>query len=164
MKRLFVIRHGKAVPHGTCADIDRGLQPRGIADVEALGRHAIKARKPGAPWLVSGAQRTKETAELLRKAWNAHPDEMTLEPDAYLASDRAWLQWINAWSDDHDTGWIVGHNPGVSDLVARLTDQHIWLPTSGMAEIELHIDGWAEAFAGLGRLRSMHTPKSLFAS
>lgn len=85
---------------------------------------------------------------------------MTLEPEAYLASDRAWLRWVNEWDDQAESGWLVGHNPGLSELVDRLTDQTIWLPTSGMAEIELHVHSWAEVFAGTGRLRGLFTPKS----
>ena len=53
-----------------------------------------------------------------------------------------------------------GHNPGLSELVERLTEQPIWLPTCGLAEIELHVDSWSEAFAGTGRLRGLFTPKS----
>ena len=51
-----------------------------------------------------------------------------------------------------------GHNPGLSELVERLTEQPVWLPTCGMAEVELQIDRWDAAFAGVGRLRGLFTP------
>ena len=85
--------------------------------------------------------RTTSTAQCLVDVWGEPSSHIQFEEQAYLASDRAWLGWINAWPDAHDTGWIVGHNPGLSELVERLTDQPIWLPTSGLAEITLHVDG-----------------------
>jgi len=160
MKRLFVIRHGKAVPHGSCPDLDRVLAPRGRTDAAALGRWTREARTTAAPLLVSPAARTQETASLLCSEWGEPLTSACLQEDAYLASDRAWLNWINAWDDRHESGWIVGHNPGLSELVERLTEQPVWLPTCGLAEIELHVDSWAAAFAGTGRLRGLFTPKS----
>ena len=160
MKRLFIVRHGKAVPHGSMPDFERDLAPRGIHDVQTLGTWSLPARHVGAPCCVSPSHRTLQTALLLLSSWNEPESAMTLEPEAYLASDRAWLRWINAWDDAHATGWVVGHNPGLSELVERLTDQNLWLPTSGLAEIELHVDRWDEVFAGTGRLRGLFTPKS----
>ena len=58
-----------------------------------------------------------------------------------------------------DTGWIVGHNPGLSDLVERLTEQPIWLPTCGLAEIELHIDGWARPLPAPDGCAGLITPQ-----
>lgn len=160
MKRLFIVRHGKAAAHGLTADIERPLTSRGVEDVSALGDKTTKVRTAGDPLCCSPASRTHQTAQILCNQWHEDARAITLEADAYLASDRAWLNWINAWNNDFDSGWIVGHNPGLSDLVARLCDQHIWLPTSGLAEIELLVDHWSEAFAGTGRLRGLLTPKS----
>ncbi|HAT47302.1 MAG TPA: histidine phosphatase family protein, partial [Flavobacteriales bacterium] len=69
-------------------------------------------------------------------------------------------EWINNWPDQYESGWIVGHNPGLSELVERLTDQNMWLPTCGLAEISLEVNSWTEVFAGTGRLRGLFTPKS----
>ena len=164
MKRLFVIRHGKAEPHGMTTDFDRTLTPRGLSDAHQLGVQTQSIHSNGSPIMVSAAKRTRQTAEEIARAWGTSTDHIEFLQEGYLASDRAWLTWINAWSDDHDTGWIVGHNPGVSDLAGRLTDQTLWLPTCGMAEIELHAESWASVFAGMGRLRSLSTPKSILTS
>lgn len=160
MKRLFVVRHGKAVPYGSCPDVERVLTPRGEDDATALGKWTLEAREAGTPFLVSPAARTRQTATLICTEWGESHSSVHIQEDAYLASDRAWLNWINAWEDRHEAGWIVGHNPGLSELVERLTEQPVWLPTCGLAEIELQVDSWAEAFAGTGRLRGLFTPKS----
>ena len=103
---------------------------------------------------------TRETAAWMCTEWGEPLECVQIQEDAYLASDRAWLNWINAWDDRHESGWIVGHNPGLSELVERLTEQPVWLPTCGLAEVELQVESWAEAFAGTGRLRGLFTPKS----
>lgn len=161
MKRLFVIRHGKAEPGSSKSDMARMLTMRGADDAFNLGQRTRETRHGGDPLFVSPAIRTHETAKKLCEAWEEPESSMHIQPEAYLASDRAWLSWISQWPKDAANGWIVGHNPGVSELVERLTEQPIWLPTCGLAEVELHIDSWEEAFAGTGRLRGLITPKSM---
>jgi phosphohistidine phosphatase len=39
---------------------------------------------------------------------------------------------------------IVGHNPGLEELVAQLTGQREAFPTAALAQITLPIDGWSE--------------------
>lgn len=160
MKRLFVVRHGKAEAKHPNGDFHRALAPRGQGDAEALGHWSHGAYVLGSPVLTSPAIRTTQTTSILREVWGAEETAITVLEDGYLASDRAWLGWINALSDEHEQAWIVGHNPGLSELVERLTEQPLWLPTCGMAEIELQIEQWDAAFAGVGRLRGLFTPKS----
>lgn len=160
MKRLFVVRHGKAEAKHPDGDFHRALSPRGARDAEALGQWSRGAHVLGSPVLTSPAIRTTQTTALLREAWQADEMAITVLEEGYLASDRAWLGWINALDNRHEQAWIVGHNPGLSELVERLTEQPVWLPTCGMAEVELQIDQWDEAFAGVGRLRGLFTPKS----
>ena len=160
MKRLFVVRHGKAEAKHPDGDFHRALSPRGASDAEALGQWSRGAHVLGSPVLTSPAIRTTQTTALLREAWQADETAITVLEEGYLASDRAWLGWINALDNGHEQAWIVGHNPGLSELVERLTQQPVWLPTCGMAEVELQIDQWDAAFAGVGRLRGLFTPKS----
>ena len=164
MKRLFVLRHGKSEPGSGMSDAARGLTALGVEDALKLGIWTKETRQAGTPLWVSPATRTQQTAKKLCESWSETEDAIHLQPDAYLASDRAWLSWIGQWPNDAASGWIVGHNPGVSDLVERLTDQPVWLPTCGLAEIELHVESWDEVFAGTGRLRGLITPKSMLIS
>ena len=164
MKRLFVLRHGKAEPGSGMPDAARALTDRGENDALKLGNWTKETRVAGTPLWVSPATRTHQTAKKLCESWGETEDALHLQPDAYLASDRAWLTWIGQWPNEAASGWIVGHNPGVSDLVERLTDQPVWLPTCGLAEVELHIESWAEIFAGTGRLRGLITPNSMLLS
>ena len=119
MKRLFVVRHGKAEAKHPDGDFNRALAPRGQRDAESLGQWSQSAHVLGSPVLTSAAVRTTQTTALLREAWQADETAITVLEEGYLASDRAWLGWINALDNLHDQAWIVGHNPGLSELVER---------------------------------------------
>ena len=68
---------------------------------------------------------------------------------------------INALDNRHEQAWIVGHNPGLSELVERLTEQPVWLPN--VAWLRLSFKSTAgRGLAGVGRLRPT-TPKSSLA-
>lgn len=161
MKTLFILRHGKAArPDAELTDFERALTPRGEREAAHAGA-VLKARlfldSPGA---VSAARRTRETAEAVGTACDWHLPEPLLE--GYLAPALFWLQAVNAWESDRATGLIVGHNPGVSDLVHYLTGVDISLPTAGLAEVQFPVTSWAEISGGCGELVSVWTPSTTF--
>ena len=39
---------------------------------------------------------------------------------------------------------IVAHNPGLEDLVTRLTGEHVELPTAALVNVELPIRRWSD--------------------
>ena len=160
MKRLFVVRHAKAILLSEGSDFDRPLHDRGQADVQWLGQATNLLRVSGDPILSSPSLRTKATALGLCKAWAEKPMLVQFIRNAYLASHHEWLEWIRECPDDASSCWIVGHNPGLSDMVKQLSGQELWLPTCGMAEIELDIESWEATFEDTGRLYNVMTPKS----
>jgi phosphohistidine phosphatase SixA len=55
---------------------------------------------------------------------------------------------------------VVGHNPGLEDLVANLTAERTDLPTTAFVECTLPIKNWNELdLESAGRMRSMFRPK-----
>jgi phosphohistidine phosphatase len=57
---------------------------------------------------------------------------------------------------------VVGHNPGLEELVAMLTDEWAQLPTSAMAQIDLYITSWIDlGFEPVGKLVHVWRPKEL---
>lgn len=159
MITLYILRHGKAAPQAAGgSDFERALAPRGLEDA-ARAAAALKGRLPShAPGAVSAAQRTQETARVVGNVlgWEG-PDALL---DGYLAPAAFWLAAVNGWPDGCDAGLLIGHNPGLSDLVSELTDAPVWLPTAGLAEVTFEVDRWAEVSRGCGILRGIWTPKS----
>ena len=126
--RITLLRHGHAVDHCSSGDFERALDDRGQSEIEraALELQAL----PRLPTLVlaSPARRTRESAAVLQRVWarcaasDSDPApavqvELRFEPNLYLASAET-LQAIialNAPLQPHLL--IVGHNPGLSDLL-----------------------------------------------
>ena len=173
MRRLLLLRHAKTeadAPSGK--DFDRRLDERGQVDALALG--AWMAKHPPLPDLVcvSTAVRAQQTWSQLaigiaaaRTAPAAHLDEL------YSAGPAELLAVIRAAAvEDPATLMIIGHNPGLHELVLSLVgggdadgqkaiaDN---LPTSGLAVIDFAIADWGDvAFRG-GSLVRFVSPKLL---
>lgn len=158
MKQLYVVRHGHAEPQHEGGDFHRRLTAQGEREVLDLARASRACRVAGSPLWASPSQRTTQTAQTLLKEWQEAPMNMQTQEEAYLASDRSWIQWIQDWDNAHDSGWIVGHNPGLSDLVQHLTGSAISLPTGSMAALQLEVNQWEELFAGVAHLERLFTP------
>jgi phosphohistidine phosphatase len=76
MRRLFLVRHGKAEPSVGRDDYARKLTERGRADARRVAK-ALAARHFLPDVLIhSGAARAKETAEIFVAAWR---DEVELQ-------------------------------------------------------------------------------------
>ena len=111
--------------------------------------------------LVSTARRAAETFDRLSRSWGDAP-EAREEPRLYGASlDRLLI--ILAESDSRiERLLIVGHNPGLQELAARLAaDSGITFPTGALAEIELAMTDWADIGSGSGRLVRFVRPRDL---
>ncbi|GAA4562110.1 SixA phosphatase family protein [Planotetraspora kaengkrachanensis] len=151
MKTLIVVRHAKAVHVAGLADRERGLTARG----ERNAREAGDLIRPLEPGLVvsSPAVRTRRTAELL--GLDAPID---FEGSIYEAYPDDLLEVLRRTDPEVDTLVLVGHNPGVHELVLSLTGTDIdRFPTGAFAVIELPAP-WEEAVPGAGRLVRTHHP------
>lgn len=125
MRHLILIRHAKSdYPFGV-PDHDRPLAERGRRDAPQIGRH-LRAQSwatssSSLTIVVSSALRAEQTwraaaAELEGSAW-----QVPYETDSriYEASPSA-LRAVIAEHADADTVVVVGHNPGLVQLVAEL--------------------------------------------
>jgi len=119
MRTLILMRHAKAVrPHEADSDKARGLTGRGRRDSAAAGAAMDAAGLKPALALVSTSQRTRETAEhgLQNFALETQYDEALY----HAAPEGIW----DAFSaSDGDSVVIVGHNPGIGELVTMLVHQ-----------------------------------------
>ena len=75
----------------------------------------------------------------------------------YAASAQALLGVLEKLPDEVSTVVLVGHNPGVEDLVASLTGRRVPMPTSALAVIALP-GAWAAAGTTAGGLRAHGRP------
>ncbi|GAA4181524.1 histidine phosphatase family protein [Streptosporangium oxazolinicum] len=143
-RTLVVLRHAKAVHTSGLADRERPLTDVGERDALKVG--AALAGMGLTPDLVlcSPSVRTRQTADL------ALPDAETLiEPAIYEAYPDELLTLIRRSDPEVRTLVLVGHNPGVHELVRQLADVDgdAGFPPGSFAVIE--VDGeWAGLDAG----------------
>lgn len=117
MRRLILLRHGKAEPSSTGGDIERDLTERGRGD-SALTAHALAAAGLAPDLaLVSPARRTRETWASAAPAFPAA--RMRVDRALYLAPAERLAQ--AAAEAEADCLMIVGHNPGLHDLAVGLS-------------------------------------------
>jgi len=108
--------------------------------------------------LSSPALRTRQTVELVFEG--ASP-ELRYDDALYLASIGKLLEVISRVEGDYDHVVVVGHNPGLEELLFRLTGINQRFPTAALASIGLDTDQWAAIFETRGQLDWFVTPKQL---
>ena len=121
MKRLLLLRHAKAEPATEpLVDIVRPLADRGDRDARRLGERLRQQQLYPALILSSPAARALRTAQLVAHALDYARDAIALDRRLYLAEPAAIVEIIAAQNDAIETLLVVGHNPGLTELVHRL--------------------------------------------
>jgi phosphohistidine phosphatase len=116
--QLLIIRHAIAVDRGTpgIKDEDRPLTPEGEAKFREVARGLARVfDRPDAlltsPWL-----RARQTAALAGAAWKVEPAEMEALAGGTFEEQ---AEALDLYPRDAAIA-VVGHEPYVSDLLARL--------------------------------------------
>ena len=142
MKTLLILRHAKSSwKYSTLADHDRPLKPRGRRDAPRMG--SLIKDEDLVPNLIlsSTAKRTRTTTELVAEACS-YDGKIEFRRDLYNAWTSDLIDILRGVKSKHNCVMIVGHNPGLEELLYVLTDQEEWLPTAALAQIQLPIKRW----------------------
>jgi len=106
--------------------------------------------------VVSPAERTRETWRLAA-AELAAPPPVREDDRVYAGSASSLLGVLRELPGELVTVVLVGHNPGIEDLVASLTGRRVPMPTSALAVIDLS-GPWSEAANTAAELRAQGRP------
>ena len=163
-KTLLILRHGKAEFSSTDGqDISRVLAERGHKEAKLMGKVLRKGGMIPQRILCSPATRTRETTESLVTKLKQTP-EVVVEAGIYNANVGE-LVHILRQQQDAISLMIVGHNPGLEELVSRLISPSepptIQLPTCGLARIDFEFEQWSDIVENPGRLVWLTTPDLL---
>ena len=157
MKKLLLIRHAKAEKDIVGKDFDRPLKYTGIQDATFMADR-IKENSIVPQYIVtSPALRTTTTAEIF--ADHLHLPDAEQNKLIYEASQKTWLQVINQLPDNYDFIAIVGHNPGISQILTYLTGEAREVHTCTVAQIEFEAEDWALISGDMGKLTFYSSPK-----
>lgn len=119
MRTLILLRHAKAVrAHEAPDDKSRVLTGRGRREAEEAGAAMVAAGLNPTLALVSTAARTRETATIGLAAFKL---EQRFEEALYHAAPEGI--WDAFAASDAESVVIVGHNPGIGELVSTLVHQ-----------------------------------------
>lgn len=162
MKTLLVLRHAKSSwADASLADHDRPLKKRGRRDAPRMGE-LIRDEGLTPDLIVSStAKRARQTAAPVAEACG-YEGEVQFTRDLYHADPEEIVQVLRPLPDEAERVLIVGHNPGLEDLVEALTDGYERMPTAALAQIELPIERWADLREDTeGELIALWLPREL---
>jgi len=109
--------------------------------------------------LASCAVRTQETADRLAKKLSYEGQTDYLR-ELYFTDTDTLKELLTMQDDTHNTIFVIGHNPQVTDMANMLLDEHISkIPTMGVVAINFDADRWSEILNVKGELDFFIYPK-----
>ena len=156
MRTLVLLRHAKSDWSGDEPDILRPLGKRGLRQAPEAGQWLADALERIDLAVVSPAQRARSTWDLASAALPSTP-RLVVEDRVYAASGRQLLEVVQDLSDGEGVVALVGHNPGLEELVSLLTGEWVPMPTSAVAVVDL-AGAWSTAGVSPAELRESGRP------
>ena len=161
MKKLLIVRHSKSSwsdPY--LSDFDRPLNKRGNRDRELMAEFLSKRINNIDKLISSSSKRTRETSEFFKKKINIKVENYTEK--LYHASYDDILDLLYQVKDDVRSLMLIGHNPGLTQLVNFFTNINLYnLPTTGIVVINFIIDKWKNIRDSKGNIELIKIPKEL---
>lgn len=171
MKRLTLLRHAKSSwDDAVTRDFDRPLNEKGKRAAAIIGKFIKRNDLAFDQVLASPAVRVIETLEQVEPA-----SGLSFEPQwdrkIYLASSVTLIDVLRGANADADHVLMVGHNPGLEDLIFDLVpddgsseargDVEIKYPTAALAELSLDIENWSDIKDSCAALDRFTRPRDL---
>lgn len=161
MKTLLLLRHAKSswkIPDQP--DFERPLNGRGRRSAPLMGRHLRRQGIEPDLVLCSPAERTRQTAALFTEAARVRA-EVRYDERIYEASGLQLLEVVAQAGEGANTVLLIGHNPGLEELLFMLTGEMQLMPTAALARVDLSVERWGEVREQAGRLDWVVRPKEL---
>jgi phosphohistidine phosphatase len=117
--------------------------------------------------LCSTAERARRTWELAAAQWDT-PPPVRHDPRLYGADAPELLQVVREVPDEVATLLLVGHNPGLEELVLELAGDDLddalaavrtKFPTSAIAVLDWHGRSWKDLAPGAALLTAVTVPR-----
>jgi phosphohistidine phosphatase len=152
MKTLLLLRHAKAdnAAPGS-SDINRSLNERGKIEAQAIGTFIRKQNLAIELVLCSPAVRARETTELVLSAAEVTAN-VRYDQRIYEAGPHQLLEEISEVDENKSALLLVGHNPGMEELLRALTGREEPLATGTLAKIDFSFDVWSRVAEDKGSL------------
>lgn len=155
------MRHAKSSwANSSLDDFDRPLNDRGIQDAPRMGKWIQEKELTPDLILSSTANRAKSTAEMVAES-SAYQSEIRFHDYLYHGSPRDYFRALKVLSVTIDRCMVIGHNPGLENLVEHLTGEFETMPTAAIANVSLPITDWEDIDQADGQLLDIWRPKEI---
>jgi phosphohistidine phosphatase len=149
MKILYALRHADAMDADAhMDDYHRKLSAQGLLECNQTAKALLEWHNHPEYVAVSSAVRTSQTALRLTSAGCFPIRAIAYEDGLYLATASELLFHINHLPEQHACVMLLGHNPGLYDLLLLLarnvpvTLMQQGLPTCGLVQLTFDVDRW----------------------
>ena len=170
MKTLTLLRHAKSGWDDPVErDFDRPLNGRGRRAAHRMGRYLRDEALAFDQVVASPAMRVQQTIAGVEDGYG-RPLAPAFDRRIYMASASTLLDVVHEFDDAYGNMLLVGHNPGLEDLVLMLVPQtasglrdevEIKYPTATLAEMRFAVDRWADIGERTGTLVRLMRPREL---
>jgi phosphohistidine phosphatase len=161
VKTLFLLRHAKSSRKDqSLPDFERPLNGRGKQAAEKIGRYLKRELIVPELVLSSPAARARETIERVAKAakWSV---EVRFDQRIYEAGGLRLLEVISQIENERKAVLLVGHNPGIEELLMLLAGESKKVPTGALMKLELKSSKWTTAADKRAKLAWLIKPRKL---
>ena len=173
MKTLILFRHAKSDwSDGATRDFDRPLNRRGERAAKLMGEWAARNKISFDAIFASSAARVVDTLDHFAKGYGDCP-EPHWDRRIYLAASSTLLDVLHEAPSNAESLLMVGHNPGLEDLILDLVpDDGLSMlrdsvedkfPTASLAILQSEATVWTD-FAQGAHLKSFVRPRDLDAA
>jgi phosphohistidine phosphatase len=174
VKTLTLLRHAKSgYDDPLLRDFDRPLNDRGRRASVRVGQWLRAAQDAGAMpdfdhVAASPAVRVRQTIDGIEAGMQARLAPI-YEQRIYLSSSATLTELVAGFADHCAHALLVGHNPGLEDLLLELVppgdalraEAMLKYPTAALARLDLAIERWAQVDGGRARLVHFIRPRDL---
>ncbi len=163
---LLLLRHAKSDWSVEMDDFSRPLKKRGRRAAKRIGRWLYEQRLIPDTILSSPATRALETAQRVCRQLDLDESAIICDPRIYEADVPTLLAVLKTCCQERRV-LLVGHNPGLEDLLLKLIPHSVPLSANGKclstcALVQLTFEGdWSELAEGCATLVTLIRPDSL---
>jgi len=127
-RELLLLRHGKSNWNIEADDFDRPLKKRGVRAASQVGRRLYEQNLVPGLIISSPAERAISTAEIVSEAMGVDGQVIQHEKRLYEADVEDLLNVLLELSDNISRVLLVGHNPGLEELLVFLSAKKVAIP------------------------------------
>lgn len=168
MKTLTLLRHAKSGwDEPATRDLDRALNDKGRRAARTIGRDLRHRDARFDAVVASPARRVVETVAEVEAGLGRALDPRW-ERQLYLAPAATLVEIIQALPADSANALLIGHNPGLEELVLMLAPDGALrgevarkFPTASLAELVFTGDDWSGVGTGTATLSRFVRPRDL---